>query len=102
MNREGLIKHWEIVKAYKEGKQIQYYSHTKNKWVDESNPEFFENLDYRVKPEPLELWVNVYANNVVLHRTEEVARISACNPVRTAVHMREVAEDEEYHDECPR
>lgn len=65
MNKEqakGVVKHYECVKALADGKVIQLYagSSRPGKWIDctESNlPNFFESLEYRVKPEPREIEV---------------------------------------------
>lgn len=54
-------KHCEVIKAWADGAQIQFklpkYSH----WNDiAGNPEWLDNLDYRVKPPKREMWVRPF------------------------------------------
>jgi len=51
MTREMLIKHWEVIQAFKEGKIVQHLREG-DKWVDEENPSFGCNYNFRIKPEP--------------------------------------------------
>lgn len=44
-------KHSEIIKAWADGKQIQYYDGLCDTWLDIDNPDWCENQSYRVKPE---------------------------------------------------
>lgn len=44
-------KHYDVIVAYAEGKQIQWRDLYSDVWVDVSRPVFLENLQYRVKPE---------------------------------------------------
>lgn len=44
-------KHAEVIKAWADGASIQLLS-SNNKWVDVINPEWLEDIEYRVKPEP--------------------------------------------------
>ena len=48
--REMLTKHWEIIKAFKEGKTIQYFNEL-GEWRDDENPSFGCNYNFRIKPE---------------------------------------------------
>lgn len=59
MNKEGAKKHLEVIKAFAEGKQIQYSHCGSGPWLDISSPVFWPEHEYRVKPEPFEteLWV---------------------------------------------
>lgn len=57
MTREVLKKHWEVIKAYKNGADIQYKGHTCGQhliteWFDLRKGEFIYDAEYRVKPEP--------------------------------------------------
>ena len=52
MTQEGAKKHKDVIKAFCEGKQIQYYSETNERWTDILAPEFVFRTEYRVKPEP--------------------------------------------------
>ena len=51
MTREETRKLLPIIKAYSEGKTIQFYED--GKWVDLHEPDFRASIDrYRIKPEP--------------------------------------------------
>ncbi len=52
MEVEGLKKHWKLVKAFKDGKQIQF-KRKNGEWEDVSTPSFSPTQEYRVKPEPV-------------------------------------------------
>lgn len=58
MNREEAKKILPILTAFVEGKQIQWFDHDTNKWIDctrngIADYHFFTNNDdYRIKPEP--------------------------------------------------
>ncbi len=45
----GIAKHWELVKKFADGDNIQV--ETYNGWVDTEDPTFEEDCHYRVKPE---------------------------------------------------
>ncbi len=46
-------KHAELIKAWADGAEIQFKSALKEEWHDaEGNPDWHENLEYRIKPEP--------------------------------------------------
>lgn len=54
-----------VLQAFKEGKAIQYWARcnrgTDENWGDAPNPIWnWASYDYRVKPEPRRVWVNVY------------------------------------------
>ena len=44
-------KHAELIKAWADGAKIQYYCPGKNKWIDSSRPDWWNNIEYRIKPE---------------------------------------------------
>ena len=51
MTREEILQGAEIMKAYVEGKQLQYKYYTFDAWTDCDNPQFnFELFQYRIKP----------------------------------------------------
>ena len=88
--------------AYETGAEIQERFGI-DEWHEPIGDEITLALDkgceYRIKPEPLECWVNVYQNRDISNcgsgfRTKEAAeKASAGNAVRVAVHMREVTDD---------
>lgn len=51
MYKEQLEKHWEIIKAFKEGKIVQYEIN-KGCWKDTASPAFDITTNYRIKPSP--------------------------------------------------
>ena len=66
----------EVMQAALDGKNIEVDEHG---WGELSNPQEeqynWELFDYRIKPEPLEFWVNVYSSGrVYLHDTEAKAK----------------------------
>jgi hypothetical protein len=84
-----------VIAAHRDGKTIQYCRAHRENWVDiESDPVWdFQFSDYRIKPEPLECWVNTYKNSIynALHPTEDSAKAAANeDTIRVAVHMKEV------------
>lgn len=52
MTREGLIKHWETIQAFKGGEEIQRFSRVSEYWVHETEPTFNCDTEYRIKPKP--------------------------------------------------
>ena len=52
MTREQLIKHWDVIKAFKEGKEIQYKDIFTKEFEDIDEPYFKLNVEYRIKPTP--------------------------------------------------
>lgn len=62
MNKHEVNLHWDLILALKEGKTIQYFSNSWNKWRDVASPAFISTDKYRIKPEPKSYWFNVYSN----------------------------------------
>ena len=51
INRDNAKEIWPIIKAYAEGKQIQFFNG--DKWIDLESPNFNEeSCLYRIKSEP--------------------------------------------------
>jgi hypothetical protein len=44
-------RHKAVILAFLEGRDVQYLTIT-GEWLDDTNPTFNENSDYRIKPEP--------------------------------------------------
>ena len=60
MNIEDTKKAIEVMQAFVDGKEIQCRSHNHSHWKY-ANPDWnFTNCEYRVKPEPKEVWINMY------------------------------------------
>ena len=51
MKREALIKHWDVIQAFKEGKTIQYYDTVDKCWYIAYEPSFRLDMILRIKPE---------------------------------------------------
>jgi len=53
MNRDQLKKHWEVVKAFKNGAEIEMKGdYPDAEWKLNSDPCFYTAISYRIKPEP--------------------------------------------------
>ena len=57
MTREGLIKHWEIIKAWKDGAAIEGRKFGSETWSPMHCPHFLDTWEYRIKPQYV--WLNV-------------------------------------------
>ena len=55
----------EAMRAFANGQKVQYFSQSRNAWVDTSDPLFSSHDTYRVKPKAIEGWVNVYVGERV-------------------------------------
>ena len=49
MNRENLKKHWDIIREYRNGKDIEVKSMITGVWCSIAEPNFDSNREYRVK-----------------------------------------------------
>jgi hypothetical protein len=92
MNIDSMI---EVLTAYKNGEQIQS-KHCDGQWINHPKPawDFYE-CEYRVKPKPLEMWVNLYGeSNWSTFKTQREAEIIANqhSDHKRTIHMVEVDE----------
>ena len=100
MNRERAKELLPIIQAFAEGKDIQFrYYKEGYEWADMRKDDRFtatfpaEDYEYRIKPEPMEIWVNVYpgrADCFISERKAVDAATQAC--MHVAKHFREVTE----------
>lgn len=94
MTRDEAKKLLPIIQAFAEGKEVQYF--TGSGWETTSIPSFDLVVQWRIKPEPKEIWVNEYESGIIKmlgHPTKELADCSANQSVsRKAVRYREVLE----------
>ena len=67
MNREEAKKLLPIIQAFAEGKTIQWRDPVKDTWVDESVPNWNPSAEYRIKPDPREVWAVLGPSNVIEH-----------------------------------
>jgi len=76
MNREEAKKLLPIIQAFAEGKTIQWRDPVKDTWVDESVPNWNPSAEYRIKPDPREVWA-VFRNGILwgVRSTEESANL---------------------------
>jgi len=51
MDREGVSKHWDLVKAFKNGANIEFRLNASEPWVATMIPIFAFESEYRIKPE---------------------------------------------------
>ena len=96
MTHDEMIK---VIQAHKDGKRIQCkLRRRESEWGDSLNPSWdFPNHDYRIKPDPLVVWVNEYEDGALSpYQTKDealgAARRYAISCKRAAVKMVE-AED---------
>jgi len=92
MTRETAKKFLPIIEAYANGETIEVLTHNHNEWRAFSEISIHDSDDvarFRVKPKPLELWVNIYALSMNAYTTEDEALRNRVRDGRT-VHMREV------------
>lgn len=82
----------EVIAAHRDGKQIECLQ-ISGDWRVTHSPLFnFSDYTYRIKPAPIEGWVNQYDGWFGdVHSTPEAAILfSGPDALRTAVHLREV------------
>ena len=74
----------EIMQAYADGKTVELKSSADTKWAVSLNPGFdsWRTVDYRIKPEPKEIWVNEYKTSESDH--DPVAYATSVNAKRAA------------------
>lgn len=88
-----------IIQAMADGKEIQtkiVRTDGSHQWVTQHCLDFTGKPEnYRIKPEPKEIWVNEYANTgVAAHTSKDAAvRNAGVAATRKAVRYREVIED---------
>lgn len=92
---QTLLSNLDILKAYAEGQDVQYRCKDDDEqWREVNTPSFtFDHCDYRIKPRPIEGWVNVYEDGDfgALHGTKALAEAAiAPSGVARTVFVREV------------
>ncbi len=86
----------EILLAAEDGKVIEVRQ--RGIWVHLYNPKNmhqynFSRNDYRIRPEPMEFWVDVYSNDHVEIASDKNRELYKGTPVERVVKMREVIND---------
>jgi len=93
MTRERAREILPIIAAFAEGKTVQFEFN--RSWHDAPDPDFGAHSVVRIKPAPLECWVNYYPNNGrTVHNTGESAKECRLDNFVRTVHMREVEEEQ--------
>ena len=87
----------EVAQALERGEDVEFQSFGCDVWrkARSYNWSWFpDRIIYRIKPKPLECWVNVYGDNLFsAYRSKECAeKCVGGTASRVAVHMREVTE----------
>ena len=62
MNRERARELLPIIQAFAEGKEVEVKMISIKGWLMSHDPQFDQGGEWRIKPEPKELWVMVYNN----------------------------------------
>ena len=52
MTKEELIKHWEFIEGFKNGKELEFFDRNINLWRNIDSPSFDIDYEYRFKQEP--------------------------------------------------
>ena len=52
MTQEDLIKHWELIEGFKNGKELEFFDRNINLWRNIESPSFDIDYEYRFKQEP--------------------------------------------------
>ena len=83
MNRERAKELLPIIQAFAEGKEIEASAKSNGKaggWVNVKTGSIFEEqfpantMDYRIKPEPREFWLNISPDGIGFSSYEEAKR----------------------------
>lgn len=92
MNKDNAKDYLPLVQALSEGKVIQHRIGTEE-WYDREQFDFADKPEqYRIKPEPREIWVNEYPNEInSAYRSYDLAA-SHCLDYGKTVRYREVIE----------
>ena len=93
-------KHCELIKAWADGAKIQFRPHPDCGWCDcpHNEPSWHDSQEYRIKPEPVTLYVNEYEYGVsdvgwkTLKAAQGAGRENADDYIRT-IKLMEVEDD---------
>ena len=83
MNRERAKELLPMIQAFADGKEIEYRSLSLGKWIPTSTPSWEDVVEYRIKPEPREWWIDL---------PELLVYEQANPPYPNAIKVREVIE----------
>ena len=98
MNRERAKELLPIIQAYVEGKDIQFRSNEyEGSWIDMPTEDELtrtfpaEDYQYRIKPEPMEVWL-VFHNDTFIAKFNNKVAAHEYMPNGNIKHFREVTE----------
>ena len=86
MNKDNAHLYLPLVQALAEGKTIQI-KNMDEEWADIFDPSFLPDREYRIKPQPIVMWANVYEGYIACHETRENAENSARNTLIKCVKL---------------
>lgn len=93
------LKFSEILEHIERGYEVEFRSGgSTHKWMDFdptlSYPiSLLFSREFRLKPNPMEIWVNVYGDKKIIYATKSLAeRGAGTSAIKVAVHFREVVE----------
>ncbi len=95
MNKDSARDYLPLVQALVDGKTVEFRLEDENIWRELPNLSFTYPLDqYRIKPEPREIWVNRYPNGMEsgIFNTEHAAKLHRANDTAVQIRYREVIE----------
>lgn len=97
MNIEETKKAIEVMQAFVDGKVVEYRwaAHTTEPWETATSPSWsWGQVEYRIKPQPKEIWVNEYTTGEAYNydSPSDAAKALDATEGRT-VHYREVIEE---------
>lgn len=72
MNREDAKNLLPIIQAFADGKEVQWQE--SGKWRTAVGPSFCADFEWRIKPEPREIWVNEYKFGSDVYYSKEAAK----------------------------
>lgn len=99
MNKDNAAEYLPLVQALAEGKTIQIKETIGSGWFDDRAPDF--NLpprEYRIKPEPREIWVNLYGDGGWQAHADEKSALACFSGGRgdcAAIKFREVTDEQD-------
>ena len=84
-----------VMQAFERGETIQarnVWDDGFSPWLDVCSPSWnWCDREYRVKPNPREVWVNIYPDNCIPHTSKELAE-GCCGKGGETIHFREVTD----------
>ena len=85
MNKEGMIKHREVLNAWLEGAEVQCRDGKGYLWWTNSEPQWDKSIEYRIKPAPIKRtvtgWFNVYGGSNRIYLGSQCKCLDEANSV---------------------